>query len=246
MEFEGKAAIVTGASGGLGRAIAVALGTAGAQVGLVARSREGREETRRLIGQPDARVFCTDLRDEQAIAQLGASVTANLGPVDILVNCAGVWHDERTRFHGPRLLETPVERISEVLEVGVRAPLWLARMLLPGMVQRGAGKILQISAAFGAPRDGVGWVQYYVANKALDAFTEALAVELREYKIQVNCIAPVFVATDAVRRFYASEIQSEQALDPLDVAQLALFLLSSRADHISGQVIAVRSKDDHG
>jgi len=246
MEFEGKAAIVTGASGGLGRAIAVALGTAGAQVGLVARSREGREETRRLIGQPDARVFCTDLRDEQAIAQLGASVTANLGPVDILVNCAGVWHDERTRFHGPRLLETPVERISEVLEVGVRAPLWLARMLLPGMVQRGAGKILQIFAAFGAPRDGVGWVQYYVANKALDAFTEALAVELREYKIQVNCIAPVFVATDAVRRFYASEIQSEQALDPLDVAQLALFLLSSRADHISGQVIAVRSKDDHG
>ena len=83
-------------------------------------------------------------------------------------------------------------------------------------------------------------------NKALDAFTEALAVELREHKIQVNCIAPVFVATDAVRRCYASEIQSEQALEPLDVAQLALFLLSSRADHISGQVIAVRSKDDHG
>ena len=105
-------------------------------------------------------------------------MTANLGPVDILVNCAGVWHDERTRFRGPRLLET--------------------------------------------------------------------SVELREHKIQVPCIAPVFVATDAVRRFYAREVKSEEALEPLDVAQLALFLLSSRADHISGQVIAVRSKNDHG
>ena len=246
MEFDGKAAIVTGASGGLGRAIAVALGTAGAQVGLVARSREDLEETRRLIGQPEAQVFCTDLRDEQAIEQLGQSVTAALGAVDILVNCAGVWHDERTRYHGPRLWETPVERIPEVLEVGVRAPLLLTRALLPGMVRRGAGKILQISAAFGGPHDGVGWVHYYVANKALDAFTEALAVELREHNIQVNCIAPVFVATDAVRRFYAREVQSEAALEPLDVAQLALFLLSSRADHISGQVIAVRSNDDHG
>ncbi|MCZ6739345.1 MAG: SDR family NAD(P)-dependent oxidoreductase, partial [Actinobacteria bacterium] len=115
MEFDGKAAIVTGVSGGLGRAIAVAQGTAGAQVGLVARSREGLEETRRLIGQPEAQVFCTVLRDEKAIEQLGEAVAAELGAVDILVNCAGVWHDERTRYHGPRLFETPVERISEVL-----------------------------------------------------------------------------------------------------------------------------------
>ena len=62
-----------------------------------------------------------------------------------------------------------MERIPEVLEVGVRAPLLLTRVLLPGMVRRGAGKILQISAPFNDPHDGVGWVHYYVANKALDA-----------------------------------------------------------------------------
>ena len=245
MDFSGKAAVVTGASGGLGRAIAVALGTAGARVGLVARSRPGLEETSRLIGQPEAHVFCTDLRDEKAIDTLGDSVDAAFGAVDILVNCAGVWHDEQTRYHGPPLVETPVERIHEVLEVGIRAPLLVTRRLLPGMVKNEGGKILQISADFGGPHDGVGWVPYYVANKGLDAFTAALALELREHNIQVNCIAPVFVATDAVKRFYSSEVQSHAALDPVDVAELAMFLLSSGADHISGQVIAVRSKHDH-
>lgn len=84
-----------------------------------------------------------------------------------------------------------------------------------------------------------------MANKALDAFTAALAVELREYNIQVNCIAPWFVATASVQRFYPSEFLPI-ALQPSDVAQVAGFLLSSAADHIIGQVIAVRSKHDLG
>lgn len=247
MDFSGKVALVTGASGGLGREIAVALGAAGARVGLVARSRPGLEEARRLIGQPGTQVFSTDLRDEKAIEKLGESVKASLGAIDILVNAAGVWHDERTKYHGPRLWETPVERIHEVLEVGVRAPFLLTRLLLPGMVGRGTGKILQISAAFaGGPPGGVGWLHYYVANKAMEAFTAALAVELREHNIQVNCMAPWFVATEAVQRFYPSESQTQMALQPLEVAQVAMFLLSSGADHITGQVIEVRSQHDHG
>ena len=110
VDFDGRIAVVTGASGGL--AIAVALGTAGARVGLVARSHEGLEETQRLIGQPEAKAFCTDLRDEKAIEKLGDSVKAGFGAIDILVHCAGVWHDERTKYHGPRLVETPVETTS--------------------------------------------------------------------------------------------------------------------------------------
>ena len=73
-----------------------------------------------------------------------------------------------------------------------------------------------------------------------------LAIELREHDVQVNCIAPWFVATEAVQRFYASELKTYKALQPLEVAQVAMFLLSSDADHISGQVIEVRSKHDHG
>lgn len=238
---------MTGASGGIGRAIAVALAAAGARVGLIARSRQGLEETQGLIRHSGTQVFCTDLRDEKAIERLSDSVSASFGAIDILVNTAGVWHDERVRYHGPRLWETPVERIHEVLEVGVRAPFLLTRLLLPRMVQKRAGKILQISAAFaGGPRGGAGWLHYYVANRAIVALTEALAVELREYAIQVNCIAPWFVATEAVQRFYASELQTYKALDPSEVADVAVFLLSPAADHISGQVIEVRSKHDHG
>jgi NAD(P)-dependent dehydrogenase (short-subunit alcohol dehydrogenase family) len=204
------------------------------------------EETRRLIGQPGTQVFCTDLRDEKAIEKLGESVKGSFGATDILVNAAGVWHDERTKYQGPRLSEVPVEQIHEVLEVGVRAPFLLTRLLLPEMVRRRTGKILQISAAFAGPQGGVGWLHYYVGNKALEAFTAALAVELREHNIQVNCIAPWFVATEAVQRFYPSELQTYMALQPLEVARVAMFLLSSGADHITGQVIQVRSKHDHG
>ena len=244
LNLQGKAAVVTGASGGLGRAIAVALGSAGVRVGLVARSKGGLEETERLIGDPRTQIWCTDLRDESAIAQLADSVHADFGSTDFLVNAAGVWHDEKTKYQGPRLWETPVERIHEVLEVGVRAPLLLTRLVLPGMIDRRAGKILQISAVFAGPQDGAGWVHYYVANKGMDAFTAALAAELREFNIQVNCIAPFFVATEAVQRFYPEEFLPK-ALQPRDVADIAMFLLSSAANHISGQVIAVRNRHDH-
>jgi len=244
MKLQDKTAVVTGASGGLGREIAVALGSAGVRVGLVARSKGGLEETKRLIGDSRTQIWCTDLRDESAIAKLAESVNADFESIDFLVNVAGVWHNEKTKYQGPRLWETPVERIHEVLEVGVRAPLLLTRLVLPGMLDRRAGKILQISAAFAGPQEGAGWVHYYVANKGMDAFTAALAAELREFNIQVNCIAPVFVATEAVQRFYPEEFMPK-ALQPRDVAEIAMFLLSSDADHISGQVIAVRNQYDH-
>jgi 3-oxoacyl-[acyl-carrier protein] reductase len=205
------------------------------------------EETRRIIGQRGTEVFHADLRDEMATEELVESVKATFGAIDILVNAAGVWHDERTRYHGPRLWETPVERIHEVLEVGVRAPFLLTRLLLPGMIQRRSGKILQISAAFArGPHGGAGWLHYYVANKAIEEFAAALAAEVREHDIQVNCIAPWFVATKAVRHFYPSELQTHKALHPIEAARVAIFLLSSDADHISGQVIELRSKHDHG
>lgn len=244
MNLQDKVAVVTGASGGLGREIAVALGRSGVRVGLVARSKEGLEKTKQLIGDPRTQIWCTDLRDESAITKLAESVKTDFESIDFLVNAAGVWHDEKTKYHGPPLWETPVERIHQVLEVGVRAPLLLTRLILPGMLNRRAGKILQISAAFAGPQDGVGWVHYYVANQGMDAFTAALAAELREFNIQVNCIAPVFVATEAVQQFYPKELLPK-ALQPRDVAEIAMFLLSSAADHISGQVIAVRSRRDH-
>jgi NAD(P)-dependent dehydrogenase (short-subunit alcohol dehydrogenase family) len=244
MDLSGKTALVTGASRGIGREIALALGVRGARLGLVARSRGGLEETKRLLGTRDAEIFCADLLDAGAIANLGRLVSLTLGRVDVLVNAVGVWHNDQFRYHGPCLPATPERQIREVVGVGLTASMLLARQFLPHMIQQRAGKILQLSCGFAGPHEAAGWLHYYVTNKAIEAFTRGLAYETREHEVQVNCIAPWFAATEPVCRFFPGE--SETALDPKDVARLAAFLLSREADHISGQVIEVRSKRDHG
>jgi NAD(P)-dependent dehydrogenase (short-subunit alcohol dehydrogenase family) len=244
MDLSGKTALVTGASRGIGREVALALGVRGARLGLVARSRDGLEETKRLLGTGDAEIFCTDLLEAGAIENLERLVAPTLGRVDILVNAAGVWHSDQARYHGPRLPATPESQIHEVLGVGLTASMLLARQFLPQMIQQRAGKILHISCGFSGPHEAAGWLHYYVTNKAIEAFTRGLAYETREHEVQVNCIAPWFVATEPVLRFFPGE--SERALELKDVVRLAAFLVSREADHISGQVIELRSKRDHG
>jgi NAD(P)-dependent dehydrogenase (short-subunit alcohol dehydrogenase family) len=244
MDLWGKTALVTGASRGIGREIALALAVRGARLGLVARSRDGLEETKRLLGTEDAEIFCADLLEAEAIVNLARLVTCALGRVDILVNAAGVWHDDQAMYHGPRLPATPESQIRDVLGVGLTASMLLARQFLPQMIQQRAGKILHIACGFAGPHEAAGWLHYYVTNKAIEAFTRGLAYETREHEVQVNCIAPWFVATEPALRFFPAE--SETALDPKDVARLAAFLLTREADHISGQIIEVRSKHDHG
>jgi len=244
MKLVGKAALVTGASRGIGREIARSIAEEGGRVALVARSRDGLEETQRILGRSDTRLFCADLRDEGVIEQLTESVHTTFGEIDILVNAAGVWHDLETKYRAPRLAETPIGQIDEVLDVGLRASLNLARLVIPQMIRRRSGKVLQISCGFAGPHEAIGWLHYYVTNKAIEAFTVGLAAETREYEVQVNCLAPWFVATEAVRRFYPIECQ--KALDPREVARLATFLVSAEADSISGQIIELRSNLDHG
>jgi len=244
MRLAGKSALVTGASSGIGREIARFLGAEGARLALVGRSRGGLEETGRLVGRPDTRMFCADLRDGQAVEHLAESVHTTFGEIDILANVAGVWHDQESKYQGPLLADTPVAQIDEVLGVGLRASFLLTRLFIPGMIRRRSGKILQISCGFAGPHEAIGWLHYYVTNKAIEALTTGLAAELREHEVQVNCIAPWFVATEAVHHFYPTE--SQKALDPQDVAKLAAFLVSTDADNISGQIIELRSKLDHG
>lgn len=243
MRLTGRTALVTGASRGIGREIALELGREGAVLHLAARSREGLEETRKLLGDVRTEIICVDLREVRGIEQLARSAQ-DAGPIDVLVNAAGVWHDEQGKYHGPRLSDTPTGQIDEILEVGLRASFLLTRALLPEMIRRRSGKIVQISCGFAGPHDAIGWLHYYVTNKAIEAFTRGLAAELREFDVQVNCIAPWFVATEAVRQYYP--VESQKALDPRRVADLAVFLASTESDDISGQIIELRSKADIG
>lgn len=243
MKLEGKIAVVTGASTGIGREIAKAVATNGGRVGLVARSVNRLQETKDLIQSSggEARVFPTDLRDEKAIDNLASDVLEAWGDIDILVHAAGAWHNGNQVYAGVPLVDMPAERINEGLDVQIRAPMLLTRLFLPGMIRKKQGKILSITGTF--ERGGDGWLDYYVSKLALEYFTIGLARELREHEIQVNAISPSFTATEAAYRFFPEDVKT--AVSPTEVAKLAIFLLSEDSVNITGQSIVIKNKAEH-
>jgi len=243
MKLEGKTALVTGASTGIGREIAKAIAAQGARVCLVSRSEGKLEETRRLIENEggSAWSYRADLRNEHEINQLASDVVSGLGSVDILAHVAGVWHNENIVYAGVPLVNTPAEQIKEVLEVGILAPMLLTRSLVPGMIAKRAGKILAISGTFAS--GGAGWLHYYVSKLALEHFIVGLSQELREFEIQANCISPSDTDTEALQKFFPDDART--ALSPSEVAKLAVFLLSNEADHVTGQCVVIKNKSAH-
>ncbi len=242
MDLKGKVAVVTGASTGIGQAMAKAIAQKGARVALVGRNEAKLKETEQLIVEltGEARVFVADLRDENSINKLVSDVKDVWGTVDVVANVAGVWHDNENIYYGAPLHETPSEQINEVLDVNIRAPMLLTRLLIPGMVEKRQGKIINISGTFAY--GGAKWLHYYVSKLAVEHFTIGLADELREHQIQVNCISPSDVATEALKKFFAED--AETALKSSDVADMAIFLICDEvADQITGQTIVLKNKD---
>lgn len=243
MKLSNMSAVVTGASTGIGREIAKIMAANGTTVALVGRSMPGLTETTRLIqtNGGTSEVFQVDLRDCTAIERLARTLNTNWNGVDIIVHAAGVWHNGNVVYAGLPLADTPAEQIDEVLDVGIRAPMLLTHHLLPPMIQKRRGKILSISGTFAS--GGAGWLHYYVSKLALEHFTVGLAQELRAYEIQVNCISPSDTKTDALKRFFPDDAAT--ALEPVEVAKLALFLLSEEAQHVTGQCIVIKNKAVH-
>lgn len=244
MDFKGKTAVVTGASTGIGRATSELLASLGARVVLTARSRGKLEDVQKgiLARGGEATVLLADLKDLAAIEALAAEVSGRFGGADIVVNAAGAWHDSDKQFKGPPLDETPTAQIDYLFDIELRATIHVTRALLPAMKARKSGKIVNLSCGFAGPHEAKGWVHYYVANKAVSAFTEGLAAELRESNIQVNAVAPWFVRSEAVLQFFPDE--SQTAVETEDVAKLVVFLASAEASHISGQIVEIRSRND--
>jgi NAD(P)-dependent dehydrogenase (short-subunit alcohol dehydrogenase family) len=244
MSDMGQTAVVTGASTGIGRALAIELAKTGYSLILVARSREGLSETAKLTKAAGAQtvIVPTDLRVEKQVDALAATILDQCKELDLLANVAGVWHDDSHVFYGPRLHETPATEIRDVLEVGTLAPILLTRALLPAMIKRHRGQVINISGTFSA--GGSGWLHYYVSKKALEQFTVALADEVRSLGVRVNCISPADVATEAYIRYFPDEAAG--ALTPEEVSKATLLLLSADAKDISGQIIEVRSSQVDG
>lgn len=241
-KLKGKKALVTGADVGIGRAIALEIARNGGKVFLTSKTPEGLEDVKEEIDNlgSSAEYFSADLRDQESIQELWNEVTEKWEDgADILVNAAGVWHSDDKVYYGPGLEETPVDQINEVMDVGIRAPMILTRLVLKEMIEQGEGKILNISGTFESGASG--WLHYYVSKKAIEDFTRGLAEEVREHEIQVNCISPSDTESESYKEFFP-DYKEKDVLDPSEVANFAVFLLSEEADHITGSVTAIRNK----
>jgi gluconate 5-dehydrogenase len=232
--LNGKRALVAGASRGIGLAIAKALGEAGADVILAARSIDKLKKEADKIGGTALALDVTDSASIRAVADAA-------GEVDILVNVAGMnirkEFDKYTREEYDRILSTNLHGIFELTQlVGGR------------MKNRGkGGKIINIGSLMSIR--GLPYLTVYAITKgALAQFSMVLAAELGRHNIQVNCIAPGFIVTDLNREMWQSEelktwmsgVQPNPSTGtPDDVAALAVFLAGAGSNYITGQVIAV-------
>jgi 3-oxoacyl-[acyl-carrier protein] reductase len=234
-DLAGKGALVTGATGGIGGAIAAALKKQGARVIVAGSTLERAEAARERLGADAA--LAADLSDRAAVDALAKDAEAG-GPVDILVNCAGLTRDGL-------VLRMKDEDFDTVIEVNLSAAFRLSRALLRGMMKRRAGRIVNIGSVVGATGNA-GQANYAAAKAGLVGLTKALAREVAPRGVTVNAIAPGFIATamtdaltDDQRAAILKDIPAGDLGTPADVAAAAVYLASEEARYVTGQTLHV-------
>ena len=239
VDLAGRIALVTGASRGIGRAIAERLAAAGATVCLNYRvEHERAKETLRAIEAAGGHAFLrqADVSDVAQASTLVEDVVARCGGLDILVNNAGIIRDRL-------LVDMSDDEWSTVLATNLDAVFHCSRVAARQMVSRRWGRIVNVSSVT-VSRGARGQVNYAAAKGGVDALTRALATELAPRGITVNAIAPGLIETDMSRPYLAAAnlrdlIPMRRAGKPDDVAALAVYLASEQAAYVTGQVIAV-------
>ncbi|MER5916448.1 SDR family oxidoreductase [Streptomyces sp. NPDC001982] len=243
---DGQRVLLTGASGGIGRAIAIAFSHAGATVGLAGRDADALKETsENCPGRTEILRF--DAANPDSCAQAAADAERLMGGVDVLVHGAGI--SMTSRF-----LRTSSDSMQQLMSINFESSWWLTQGVLPGMLDRRRGTVLFINSLAG--KTGFGQVAAYVASKhAQLGLMRALAVEYAKSGVNFNAVCPYYVDTPMTERTVAeiatktnrtadaaqSALHSPQGslIDPRDIGELCLFLASEHCRGLNGQAINV-------
>jgi len=242
MRLDGKVALVTGASAGIGRAIALALGQEGADVVVVGdvNLERAQQVAQEIEGYGRrARVIMADVSDRQAVHRLVNETVSVFGRVDILVNNAGIIRRGTFLDHDP-------EEWDRVLAVNLGGTFNCSREVVPLMLKQGGGRIINISSVVGRMGDIASAPSYGTSKGAIDTFTKSLARELAPHGITVNGVAPHAIETEMSqqwspekRRQIVDAIPMKRLGQPEEVAEAVVFLASDGASFITGHVLDV-------
>lgn len=239
-DLHGKTAVVTGAGRGLGQGVALGLAEAGANLVLLGRpgSQASTSDMARSLGR-EVQIVDLDVADHEAVARVSAEVTESR-QVDILINNAGIIEREDTVSLTP-------ESWNRVIDLNLSGLFFLSQHFGRPMVERGYGKIVSIASVL-AFQGGIRVVSYAASKHGVAGITKALANEWGSSGVQVNAIAPGYMATDNTSQLREDPDRSRAILERIpagrwgmasDVAGAAVFLSSSAADYVNGHVLVV-------
>ena len=237
IDLNGKKVLVTGASGGIGRAIAMELSSSGADLCLTGRNKSELENLQKIIGG-NCQVIISDLSNSEGISNLADQAQDIMGQIDILVNNAGITKDNL-------FMRMSEDDWNEVININLNSIFKLTKQLIKGMIKRRDGRIINITSVIGVA-GGAGQSNYSASKAGIIAMSKSLAQEVGSRSVTVNSIAPGFIETNMTAEL--SDDRKDDILrsisvgrlgKPDDIAGAVCFLASDKASYITGQTIHV-------
>ncbi|MDC0198516.1 3-oxoacyl-ACP reductase FabG [Candidatus Thioglobus sp.] len=238
--LDGKIVLVTGATRGIGKAIALTLGSAGATVIGTATSETGANNVSQMLGDKkiSGKGIVLDVTDNEQISKLDEGVKKDFGSVDILVNNAGITRDNI-------LLRMKEDEWEDIINTNLSSIYKMSKSVLRGMIKNRSGRIISITSVVGA-MGNAGQSNYGASKAGIIGFTKSLAREVGARGITVNAIAPGFIETDMTDSLAEDQKEALAAQIPMgrlgtadEIAQAVLFLAGDSGSYITGQTLHV-------